>query len=259
MRTYLKNLFLFPLFLSFLFTCGLSDDAYSIPEPMFFDLIRPLGAKKGELEVNTLASFPSKTTNKKTKLDPFSPSATSKDNEKIEWAPEIEYALADGFAIEFELPFEGSELEAYKFGAQYTFGTLLDNSYIHGLHFLLEPTKEWEQYNTTAMYVGGYRLNKLFSTLFMLGGRADLEGDKRGESFEYLANISLFANISHSLVFGVETNYSKERDRGFYALKIIPQIQYELNEKIEFQAGWSFGEATHSREQSFVMRAIYCF
>jgi hypothetical protein len=31
-----------------------NSDALALPEPMFFDLVRPLGAKKGEIEANTL-------------------------------------------------------------------------------------------------------------------------------------------------------------------------------------------------------------
>lgn len=39
----------------------------------------------------------------------------SEDRDGIEWTPEVEHVPADGFAIELELPFENSHLEAYKF------------------------------------------------------------------------------------------------------------------------------------------------
>lgn len=231
--------------------------AGSIPEPMFFDLIRPLDSKQGELEINTLAhkSFDAKNTNKS--IDPFGSGQTTIDREKIEWAPEIEYAVADGFALEFELPFEGAHLEAYKFGAQYTFGKPFEG-YIHGTQILLETTDEWEKYNTTLLYLGGYRFDKTFSTLFMLGGRLDLEGENRSQSFEYLANMSLFANITHRFIAGIESNYSRDKESN-YALAIIPQIHYEVSDKIEVQAGVSFGEATFARKKAFVLRAVYCF
>jgi hypothetical protein len=61
-----------------------------IPEPMVFDMVRPLGARRGELEVNVLGLVP-------LKRDGGAPA--------IEWAPEVEWAIRDGFAVEFELPF----------------------------------------------------------------------------------------------------------------------------------------------------------
>jgi hypothetical protein len=229
-----------------------------IPEPMLFDMIRPLDSKKGELEINTLAHKSYEAKNTKRSLDPFGSGATTRDNEKIEWAPEIEYAVSDGFALEFELPMEGSELEAYKFGAQYTFGRV-NESYIHGVQVLLEPNKDLEKYNTTVLYLGGYRFDETFSTLFMLGGRIDLEGNDKSDSFEFLANGSVFAQLNHAFVLGLETNYSRFQDGGDYALTLVPQIHYEANDNIELQAGLSFGEASYSREKAFVFRAIYCF
>lgn len=73
-----------------------------IPEPLNFDLVRGLGAKKGELEINTLAQFP---------FQNFSSTG-------IDWAPEIEYALLDGFAIELEIPMNNGEFEAFKAAMQ---------------------------------------------------------------------------------------------------------------------------------------------
>ncbi len=75
-----------------------------IPEPMVFDLVRGLGAVQGEAEVNVLGVFPLRTS----------------DPHGVEWAPGIEAAVLDGFALEFELPLEDTHLEAVKFAAQYT-------------------------------------------------------------------------------------------------------------------------------------------
>jgi len=95
-----------------------------IPEPLMFDLVRGLGADKGELEINSLADFP-----------------LNKVSERfIEWAPEIEYALFDGFAVEFEMPFENGDLEALKFAIQYTFGSSDNHRFIHGLQVISKIT-----------------------------------------------------------------------------------------------------------------------
>ncbi len=45
-------------------------------------------------------------------------------------APEIEFAIADGIALEFELPFEEGTLESYKFASQFTF--IVDETTVHG-------------------------------------------------------------------------------------------------------------------------------
>ena len=91
------------------------DHALHIPEPMVFDLVRGLGAGKGEFEANVLAEFP---------LDRTA-------SREIEWAPEVEYAFADGLALEFELPFEDGELEGYKGAFQWTIGRPGGGRFIH--------------------------------------------------------------------------------------------------------------------------------
>jgi hypothetical protein len=53
-----------------------------VPEPLLFDLVRPLGEHV--------------------------------DSSIVEWAPEIEYAFADGYAVELEFPFVDSDLVEYK-------------------------------------------------------------------------------------------------------------------------------------------------
>lgn len=82
------------------------EESLEIPEPLMFDLVRGLGAKQGGLEINTLVHFP---------LNDF-------NGRGVEWAPEIEYALFDGFAVEVEFPFENRDLEAFKLAVQWTIG-----------------------------------------------------------------------------------------------------------------------------------------
>lgn len=228
-----------------------------IPEPMVFDLIRPLDSKKGELEINTLVSKSISSQNKNKSLDPFGSGQTTEDHGEIEWAPEIEYAIADGFAVEFEVPMEGRVLEAYKFATQYTFGRVND-SYIHGVQLIVEPNKDFKKYNTTLLYLGGYRFDETFSTLFMLGARMDLEGHNKSKTFEYLANATVFAELSSRVTVGLETNYASHIDSK-YALALIPQIHYTIDEHVEIQAGLSFGEAKYANEEALVFRAIYTF
>lgn len=248
----MKHLIYLPILI-----CTCLNGTESIPEPLLFDLIRPLDAKKGELEINTLVSKSYTHQNQQLSNDPFGSGTTTQDRKQLEWSPEIEYALADGFALEFELPAEGKHIEAYKIGGQYTLGKLGEN-YIHGLQVLLEPNVAWKHFNTTLLYLGGYRFDEIFSTLFMLGGRMNLEGNHKSQTFEYLANGSIFAQLPHHVVLGMETNYALSKEN-HYALTLVPQIHYEAHRNMQFQAGLSFGNASFSKEKAFVIRGIYSF
>ena len=93
-----------------------------IPEPLLFDLVRGLGAAQGELEINALADIPLNNT----------------DQRGVEWAPEIEYALFDGFAIELEFPMTDGDLEAYKMAVQWTMGSAKNKKFIHGIQLIAE-------------------------------------------------------------------------------------------------------------------------
>jgi hypothetical protein len=231
------------------------DDIPKIPEPMVFDLVRPLGAKKGELEVNTLAIFPYRSVNRDLDSDPFGSGQTTRDRRGIEWAPEIEFAFADGWAIEYEAPFEGSKLEAYKVALQGTFGTAFENRYIHGFQTIVEPTTRWEKWNSTLLYIGGLKIDDRWSALMMTGGRINLEGRNNFTTFERLLNTSLFRQCGESLVLGLEVNHAIGR-RGASQTLLIPQLHYELGKRFELQSGLGLGAFDQGYEQSFIMRLI---
>ncbi len=111
-----------------------------IPEPMIFDLVRGLGARSGELEFNTLARFP----------------VNRRDSRHTEWAPEGEYAVADGVVLELGLPFEDSELEAYKVAAQFTLGQLERAGFIHGAQFIFENVRHKDLLEFTGLHISGF-------------------------------------------------------------------------------------------------------
>jgi hypothetical protein len=227
-----------------------------IPEPLVFDLVRPLGARQGELEFNTLAIFPWRATNRNLATDPFGSGPSTPDRRGIEWAPEVEYAPVDNFAIEFEFPFEEHVLEEYKLGLQWTIGTGFDDHYIHGIQVLVEPSVEWRHWNTTLLYLGGVRFDETWSALFMLGGRMDLEGRDIASTFERITNASLFANLSENNIVGVETNFAAKMDGGGRFL-VVPQWHAQLTDLLQIQSGLGFGVARQASEQSFVIRVIY--
>lgn len=226
-----------------------------VPEPLLFDLVRPLGPRQGEVEFNTLAIFPWRARNRDLTDDPFGPGPSTPDRRDIEWAPEVEWAIVDNFAIEFELPFEGGKLEELKLGLQWTFGTAFDDHYIHGVQVLIEPTPQWRQWNSTLLYLGGIRFDETWSALLMIGGRMDLEGPRNSDSFERLFNASLFADVTEDIVVGVETNFASRID-GRRQVIVVPQTHLEFTERIELQAGVGLGVADSGYELSGIIRGI---
>jgi hypothetical protein len=87
----------------------------------------------------------------------------SPDRETVEWAPEIEYAVCDGVALEFEAPMENSRSEAYKAAGQVTFGTALNYHVIHSAQVILQQNRGTSLWTTTGAYLAGMRLDDTWS------------------------------------------------------------------------------------------------
>ena len=192
-----------------------AQDAPQIAEPMVFDLVRPLGAKRGELEVNTLAQYD-----------------LSGPDRVVEWAPEIEYAVADGFAVELELPLEGRKVTDYKLGVQGTFGLLNRGRGIHGVQYLGLWNRAHRRWDSSLLYVIGNRFGPRASTLTMIGvGEVGAAGR---ETRAVLFNHTSFYDITSATTAGVEVNLRLGRDR---STLIMPQMQQALTDRLQVQAG----------------------
>lgn len=198
-----------------------------IPEPMVFDLVHSLGVERGAFEANTLALFP----------------LNDRSERPIGWAPEVEYAVADGIALEFELDFEDSDLEAYKFAAQFTFGEALDGRLIHGSQFIVERFDNEDIWEWTGLYLAGMTFANDWSALAMLGYRTDSGDDAPGHD-EVLFNLSVFRELSHRWVFGIESDLAFDIDDDTSVL-LAPQFHYEINNvlEIQFSAGAEYSES----------------
>lgn len=186
-----------------------------IPEPMVFDMVRPLGAQRGELEINTLAQR-----------------NLSGSGSRTEWAPEIEYAFMDGLAIEFELPFENSELTEYKMGLQGTFGAFADGKGVHGVQYLGVHNRAQDQWENTLVYLLGYRFDDRWSVMNMVGV-GDIVVDRPDHS-HLIVNHSTFYDLTSATVIGVEVNL---RRSGVEETLIMPQIQQALDDGWMVQGG----------------------
>ena len=214
------------------------EEGPRIPEPMVFDLVRPLGAKRGEVEVNTLALVPLRRKSKSVDgvPDPLGLVTRSPDTQGTEWAPKIEFMVTDGLALEFELPMENAVLEAVKTAGQITFGTAFDHRFIHGAQTILQYDLEPRLWTMTWLYLAGYRLDDMWSILGMFGPRAELGNAVGGNNVEWVTNLTLFADLTDRLVTGIETNFSQVFG-GHSSLLFMPQLHYEIAKYWMIQAG----------------------
>jgi len=189
--------------------------ALEVPEPMVFDLVRGLDSKAGELEINTLF------------MSPLNNDGT------LEWAPEIEYAVADGVALEFEIPFKNSELEAYKFAGQFTLGETTNA--IHGIQLIYEDFQNHNQSEYTALWLTGMALSSKNTAMLMIGPRFT-QGEDVEDMSELIFNATLFHQMSNHLTLGLETNLAYH-DNNDWNYLVMPQLHYELTKMYQLQFG----------------------
>jgi hypothetical protein len=203
-----------------------------IPEPLSFDLVRGLGAKRGELEVNTLFE--------------------AAVGETPHWAPEVEWAFAEGAAIELELPIVGDRLEAIKFAGQYTLPRRRQNSFIQGFQQIVEVPLTGQGTELSSLYIAGARFNPVLSGMWMVGTRVTVEP---GVPVEVLSNLSIFADAGERATVGLETNLAVGLDA--VDLLLLPQLHLQIGRRFALQFG--AGVVWNSREGGrviFAMRPI---
>jgi hypothetical protein len=222
---------------------GLSPAAYGDdrPEPMIFDLVDPLEAKKGETEINTLLDFSSRTG-------------------QLEWSPEIEYSFADGYAMEFELPLENDSVKEYKVSLQGTFGKLDRGRMIHGWQAIGRRKNEEKAYGAEALYLNDYKFSSKWSMMNMFGVRHTAIA-KSGD-FIGLLNNSVFYSFKENFSVGVEVN--SEIGERKWRYRVTPQVQYNFGANgkgaiVHFGGGPSQLNNRERTEWLITSRLIYSF
>lgn len=223
------------------------QETVNIPEPLMFDLVRGLGAKQGELEINSLADFPLNNTS----------------DRRVEWAPEIEYALFDNFAIELELPFENFKLEAYKMAIQWTIGSSKSNNFIHGIQVIGESYIHDDILELNFLYVPAYRFNEVWSAIGLFGVMFESGSDAPDKKNTILLNATVFANLDKHTIVGLEFNNSdpmlQKIDDNKMELLVLPQVHYQFESGFSFQFGIGPKFTQSKTNASAVLRVIKSF
>lgn len=185
----------------------------AIPEPMLFDMIRPLGAVRGELEANALM-------------------VKGLDGSALTWAPEIEMAVADGFAVELELPMTGARVDSFKMGLQGTFGTGFGGNFVHGVQYLGTIDRVGGRWGSSLLYLAGARYDRHWSSMTMIGAKTS--NTARLSRPVSLINHSLFRDVGTRTTAGLEFNREGGPAGGWV---LLPQVHQRLGERFVMQAG----------------------
>jgi hypothetical protein len=214
----------------------------SIPEPMVFDLVRPLGAEKGEIEINTLGLYRLR-------------------DSRFNWGPEIEMMISNGLGIEFEVPFDNHEMEELKLAIQGTISRHLDKKFIQGWQTIqkarLQHKAHWQM---DYLYLYGIKFNPKWSALGMIGVRQDILNDHYATSL--IKNFSLFRSLGPRFKLGVETNYMLEDVLSYNGnranqLLVMPQAHMEIGRHYSIQFGAGFSREDRKYSTVFGTRLIF--
>jgi len=217
-----------------------SDRNPDVPEPLMFDLVRGLGAHKGELEVNALVVHDFRA-----------------GRDKFYWNPEVEWIVADGVGLELELAMDRGVVESTKLMTQITFGTPLPGRYIHGAQVIGERSGIDDGYDLSVVYIGAQRFSPTWSLNFIQGAKygAGIE-DRQTPYWSWLGNATLFREARRA-TFGLEINVESPRSEA-PTVRLTPQIHLHRG-AWALQAG--IGAATVGRtQQSFAaFRLVHTF
>lgn len=210
-----------------------------IPEPLHFDLMRPLGAKRGEIEVNTLGLF------------------AVDQKPAFEWAPEVEYVFKDGHALELELPFLNSSLTSLKLGYQLTLPQKKNAQFAHGIQSIARYNFDANSASNEVTYIYGRRINQRLSLMTLTGIRSTYS--HRSLNIDGLINPTIFCHINKRLTLGIEKNL-RIRDFRNYDFNILPQFFVEFGRYTSLQVGAGITRKTSGSIKPLLgMRLIFAF
>lgn len=211
-----------------------------IPEPLVFDLVRRINSQKGELEINTLVTH-----------------TDASHIKGVHASPEIEYAFADGKAIELELPTANGKLETIKGALQFQLPSWIGD--ITGTQIMHESFMEESINETTVLLLSAKRLSQKWSTLTMIGnqfvyGSSSSIKSKRWKELP-IANVNLFYDHSEELDLGLEINL-RGIGGSFEEVLIMPQMHAVLATDFKIQAGFGTSYDGHTFSPVSAFRLI---
>jgi len=216
---------------------GSKKDKVLHAEPLYIDLMRDLGARKGEKEWNVGLGMTDK-------LDYNSYLALV----------EYEFAPVDRLGLEIELPFEfnsgitgsvnpdsrpGNRLKSLKLGAQYSFYVSEEKSTSAAIAYLHEfKMVEFSELGNGSIWAGNIfnpffviakRWGANFHTLLYTGPHLDRYKNERNDSWEINTSLHYMIPGSHSFI-GLETNMDVWKNKFITVFR--PQMRLVISEAL---------------------------
>lgn len=180
---------------------------------MRFDLVRGLGVEAGEVEGNVLLVVPTSVPT------------------HVEWAPEIEWAPIDNFAVELELSTLDQHIEALKASAQLTLPGPRHGRLAHGLQLTARLPFVGES-QAHLIHVVALSMGAHVSLMAMIGPRLAF-GDRVEP--ELLVNGALFFSLPDGHALGLETTWARGREHA--DLGVLPQVHVAFGRHVRLQLG----------------------
>jgi hypothetical protein len=231
-------------------------------EPLYIDLIRDLGARKGEKEWNVGIG-----------LNP------KKNFDSYEALVEYEWAPLDRLGLEVEVPVKfynqaldsietpGSKIESFKVAAQWSFYVSQKYSLSMALGYLHEfEFPPFRDYKSSRFYtgnlfnpffIGAKRWGNNWHTLLYTGPQILHEFGNTRTEFQWEINSNIHYMISGTRNFiGLEVN--KMVGHEFFEMTLRPQMRLEINEQLMLGivTGFNLSNPDAARLSTF-LRLIY--
>ena len=241
---------------------GTQRDKVLHAEPLYIDLMRDLGARKGEKEWNVGLGM------------------TDKLNYNSYLAlVEYEFAPVDRLGLEIELPFEfnsgiagsvnpdsrpGNRLKSLKLGAQYSFYVSEEKSTSAAIAYLHEfKLVEFNEFGNGSIWAGNIfnpffviakRWGSNFHTLLYTGPHLERFENGRNDSWQINASFHYMITGSHSFI-GVETNMDVWKNK--FVAVFRPQMRLVISDEIMLGVVLGIPVNFQTERLSSFLRLIY--
>lgn len=195
------------------------DDASAhpmLPEPLLFDLVRGLGAHRGELEANTLVTL---------------------GRGPVHYAPEVEWVFANGHAVELELPMHGTSLDAVKVALQGTLHRRADGRFVHGWQAFTQIGVHTRDRGVVTTWIASGTIGARGSYVLMVGAGATIQA--QGPALgTVIVNASVFRALDTHTRVGVEATTSSDvLGRTRVVATLLPQVHIDVTPHVRLQGG----------------------
>ncbi|MDP1921890.1 MAG: hypothetical protein Q8L14_36950 [Myxococcales bacterium] len=180
-----------------------TNDVLGVPEPLLTDWVRALGARAGELEVNTLA--------------------TIDGQGDWELAPEIEWVPVNGVGLEGELVVTHAGLAAVKLAAQFTLVADAARGLGHGVQLIGKWTPQTPA-TLVAMHLFQQRLSEQLSLGLMTGAELAWSPVELKSAFLAHPTFSIRLHPRVALVTELNTRFADGR----VDLALVPHVRVDV-------------------------------